>query len=212
VRRALEKVKKLEQKRRERGEEKEPRVSTTDPDAQVMKMSDGGFRPAFNVQFATDTASQVIVGVSVTTSGNDQGQLLPMIEQLEDRLGLAPTDVLVDGGYVNRHDFDELAGRTTIYAPVPKPKDPTIDPHQPRPSDSDTVAEWRRRMKSKKAKEIYKERAATAECVNAHARNRGLWRFLVRGVEKTTAVAFLHAIAQNMCRTMAFGLLSQSDA
>ena len=40
----------------------EARASSTDPDATVMKMADGGFRPAYNVQFATDTQSQVIVG------------------------------------------------------------------------------------------------------------------------------------------------------
>ena len=45
------------------------RVSTTDPEATVMKMADGGFRPAYNVQFSTDTALRIIVGMEVSTSG-----------------------------------------------------------------------------------------------------------------------------------------------
>jgi len=52
-----------------------PRVSTTDPDARVIKIPDGGFRPACNAQLArtTDTA-RAIVGVRVTNRGSDQGQ------------------------------------------------------------------------------------------------------------------------------------------
>jgi hypothetical protein len=45
--------------------EKEPRASTTDAQARVMKMADGGFRPAYSVQFATDTKSTAIAGVPV---------------------------------------------------------------------------------------------------------------------------------------------------
>src|ERR1700730_13263870 len=45
------------------------RASTTDPEARFMKMADGGFRPALNVQLATTTDSQVITGVEVTNSG-----------------------------------------------------------------------------------------------------------------------------------------------
>ena len=40
-------------KKRNGGKAEEARASTTDAEARVMKMGDGGFRPAFNVQFAT---------------------------------------------------------------------------------------------------------------------------------------------------------------
>jgi len=76
-----------------------PRVSTTDPAARVRKMPDGGFRPAFNVQLATTTdAARAIVGVSVTNRGSDQGHAAPMLEQIEARTGVGPTELLVDGG------------------------------------------------------------------------------------------------------------------
>src|SRR5208283_5456533 len=55
----------------EKEAEKEPRASTTDAEARVMKMADGGFRPAYNVQFASDTTSGAIAGVAVDNSGSD---------------------------------------------------------------------------------------------------------------------------------------------
>ena len=59
------------------------------------------FRPAFNVQLATTTdAARAIVGVSVTNRGSDQGQATPMLEPIEARTGVRPTELLVDAGMV----------------------------------------------------------------------------------------------------------------
>ena len=130
-----------------------------------------------------------------------------MMDQLKERYGVVPGEVLVDGGYSGHSNIDALAGKTTVYSPVPQPKDPSVDPHAPKKSDSPSVAAWRRRMATERAKKIYKERAATAECVNAQSRNRGLQRFLVRGLEKVHAVALLYALAHNLSRMAAYGLL-----
>jgi transposase len=186
-------------------ETKEARVSTTDPQATVMKMADGGFRPAYNVEYATICAGQVIVGVDVVTVGSDQGQLPPMLDQIEERFEQRPNEVLVDGGFANREDIEavQAGGQCQVYAPVSKPKKATVDRHEPKATDSAEVAEWRRRMGTKKAKKIYKERAATAECVNAQTRNRGLGQFMVRGLEKVKSVATWFAIAHNMARSFA---------
>jgi transposase len=177
------------------------RVSTTDPEARVMKMGDGGFRPAFNVQLATDTQTQIITGVDVTNSGGDQGKLAPMVEQHEERYQERPKEMLVDGGFTKKQDIEtvEQAG-TTVYAPVQASKDPERDPHTPRADDTPKVAEWRQRMATPEAKQIYKERASTAECVNAHARNRGLYQFRVRGLAKVKAVVLLYVLAHNLMR------------
>ena len=210
VGRALKRVKDLEKEKTTTKEKEGVRASTTDPDARVMKMGDGGFRPAFNVQMSTDAGSQVIVGVDVSDAGTDQGELLPMMDQLKERYGVVPGEVLVDGGYSGHSNIDALAGKTTVYSPVPQPKDPSVDPHAPKKSDSPSVAAWRRRMATERAKTIYKERAATAECVNAQSRNRGLQRFLVRGLEKVHAVALLYALAHNLSRMAAYGLLGGS--
>jgi hypothetical protein len=68
----------------------EARVSTTDPEARVMKMPDGGFRPAYNVQLATDVSSGIVLGVSVINDGTDQGEALPMVDQVVQRTGRVP--------------------------------------------------------------------------------------------------------------------------
>jgi hypothetical protein len=185
---------------------REPRVSSTDPEARVMHMPDGGFRPAFNVQLATDTDSQVIVGVSISTRGSDQGEALPMEAQVLKRTGQHPGAYLMDGGYVKRDDITALeqAG-VTVYAPLRPPRTATSgrEATSPRPDDSPEMVSWRERMGTDQAKEIYKQRAATAECVNAQCRRRGVQQFRVRGVAATLSVMLLVAISHNLLRWIA---------
>ena len=182
--------------------EPEPRASTTDAEARVMKMADGGFRPAYNVQFASDTKSGAIAGVSVDNVGSDMGKMAPMNDALAARYGCRPDQHLADGGFAKLEDIDALtqAGVET-YVPVPSPRDPNRDRHAPLDDDSPAIAAWRQRMGTDAAKTIYKQRAATAECANAQARNRGMTQFLVRGIDTVKAVAFLHALTHNMVCT-----------
>jgi len=205
VQKALEHLPEMEARKKPKEREK-TRVSTTDAEATVMKMADGGYRPAYNVQLATDTASQIITGVDVVTTGGDQGQLAPMVDQHEERYEQVPEAMLVDGGFVKKEAIERVSppeGGTVIYAPVMKPKDPKRDPHAPCEDDSPAVAEWRVRMGTPEAKEIYKERAATAECVNAIARNRNLQQFRVRGRTKVRTVALWYALVHNVMRAVA---------
>jgi len=202
IKKALERLPELEA-RKMPGSKDQARCSTTDAEATVMKMADGGFRPAYNVQFATDTSSQVIVGVDVITTGSDAGQMAPMVDRVEDRSGKVPPEWLADGGFAQHDQIEAVSQRETgctVYAPVPKPKDPKVDRHAPKPSDGAAVAAWRRRMATDAAKEIYKERASTAECVNALTRGRGLILLLVRGVVKVKAIALWQALAHNLLR------------
>ena len=208
---ALDRMPQLEAIKRRNGGKSEARASSTDAQASVMKMADGGFRPAYNTQFASDCHTQVIVGVEVSTSGSDMAQLAPMVQQVEQRLGRLAAQWLVDGGYPAHEQIDAVADKTEVYAPVPEPraqkddedKDTAQDKHQPKPDDSPAVAKWRERMASDEAKALYKLRAATAECVNAQARNRGLQRMPVRGRAKVRCVALLFALAHNLMRTVA---------
>lgn len=202
LRQALARLPELEAKKKP-DERDQARASGTDPEATVMKMADGGYRPAYNVQFSTDTDSQVIVGVDVLTTGSDMGQITPMLEQVHDRHGTYPAEALADGGFAALADIGAARAaprETTVYVPVPKPRDAKRDRYEPLPGDSAAVAAWRKRMKTDEAKAIYKERASTAECVNAQTRNRGLLRLLVRGLRKVKAVALWQAIAHNVLR------------
>ena len=166
-----------------------------------MKGPDGGFRPSYNVQLATDVETQCVVAVSVTNQGTDQGLLEPMLDRLRERYDRCPPEMLVDGGFATLDGIQAAAeSGSQLYAPVKPPKNPKNDPYRPRRSDSPAVAEWRARMATPEAKEIYKQRAATAECVNAHARNRGLRQFPVRGMLKAKAIVLWHALAHNLLR------------
>jgi transposase len=182
------------------------RVSTTDPEATVMKMADGGYRPAYNVQLSTACHGQVIVGVDVVQEGTDQGQLPPMLDQIEKRFEKRPKEALVDGGFASHEVIAKVQKGEQgckVYAPVPAPKKEGVDRHEPKAKDSEEVAEWRVRMGTEEAKEIYKQRAATAECVNAQARQRGLIQLVVRGLQKVKAIALWFATAHNVARRFA---------
>jgi transposase len=179
----------------------EPRVSTTDPEARVMKMPDGGYRPAYNVQLATDVASRFIVGVDVTNEGADSAQLLPMLRKLEGQFGRLPNDYLVDGGFGTLRSIDgaEKLG-VKVYAPVPPSRRPGADRYARKYADTDRTFRWRRRMSHANAKRVYRQRAATAETVNADLRNRTMSCFTVRGRAKVRAVALLAALTYNLLR------------
>jgi transposase len=205
---ALEQLPEVAAAKKRNGSKAEARASTTDADARVMKMGDGGFRPAYNVQFATTCEEQVIVGMDVVNIGSDMAQLAPMVEQVEQRLGRSPDEWLVDGGFPAHEQIDAVADKTELYAPVPEPRakkdeqgnEVEQDKHQPKPDDTEAVAKWRARMASDEAKEIYKQRASTAECANAQARNRGLLQMPVRGLAKVRSVVGLFVLAHNLMR------------
>lgn len=196
-----------ETKKRSGAKDSSIRASSTDAEARVMKMGDGGFHPAFNVQFATTTdEARVIVGVDVTNRGSDMGQSTPMLDQIEERTGQKPTEHLVDGGYPSHDAIDAAAEKeVTLYAPPPKPrKGDTRGPYAPREDDSVAVAAWRQRMSTDEAKGIYRQRAATAETVNADAkRHRGLDKLPVRGLTKVLGCALLFALTYNVLRMIA---------
>jgi hypothetical protein len=196
---------KKNQPKAERNKVSEARVSTTDPECRVMKMPDGGFRPAYNLQLATDEDSQIIVAVAVDTTGSDGGQAPAGLEQVERRTGRLPEAYLMDGNFAKREDVTALERRgVTVYAPTRSPRTTTSGrtKAEPRWDDTPEVAAWRKRMETEEAKEIYKGRAATSECVNAHARRHSLTQLLVRGADKVRSVLLLVAISHNLLRWM----------
>jgi transposase len=187
----------------ERNKITEARVSTTDPKARVMKMSDGGYRPAYNVQLATDVGSGVIVGAGVINQGNDSGQGEIMEAQVLERTGNHPKAYLIDGSYAQRDTITTLTKRQVeVYAPVRPPRTTTSgrERSSPRSDDSEEVIAWRKRMETEEAKSIYKLRAATAEWANAQVRCHGLVRFTVRGLRKVLNVLLMVVITHNLLR------------
>ena len=190
---------------------KAARVSTTDADARVMKMADGGFRPAFNAQLVVDTATQLIAATALNNVGSDMNQMAPMMDDVRQRYGLVPKQWLADGGFAKHEQIQAVAAAgCTPYLPVMAAKNDERDPHTPREGDSPAIAGWRERMASDEARAIYKERGASVECANAQLRRRNLWRFNVRGMVKARAVLLWHALAHNLQRMIALDLVPQT--
>jgi transposase len=185
----------------------EARVSTTDPDVRVMKMGDGGFRPALNIQVASTGDGRAIVGVAVSQQGSDGGLAAPMAEQVVARTGHQPDAYLMDGGLATRDDITTLASQdVTVYAPVEPPRTETSGrtAYDPRPDDSPAVAAWRQRMGTPEGQATYRQRSGIAEWTNAQLRVRhGLQRFTVRGVDRVTSVVLLLAVTHNLLRYLA---------
>lgn len=208
---AIEQVKELrEQKeKRKKGDGEKARCSTTDPDARRMKMGDGGTRPAYNFQFATDGDSRVIVGVKVTNSGSDRGEMTPMHGQVVDCYSVTPEQVLVDSAYATKDDVTtvEQAGTkvvSTVHG-AESMKARGNDPHARQRGDSDEYAAFRQRMSEPQWTERYQQRPSIAEYPNAECRNRGCRLLRVRGLEKVRSVALLYATTFNLLRMINLG-------
>jgi len=96
------------------------RVSTTDPDARVMKQNNNGYGPSYNVQFTTDAKKIVIVSVDVTQDSNDAQQLQPAMQRVEQEAGQAPEQVIADGSYTSRSNIVAMEqNHIDLIGPVP---------------------------------------------------------------------------------------------
>ena len=203
----LPELKKRQEKLARRKSEKEkrrlrePRASTTDAEATVMKMANGGYNPAVNVQLATDPHSRAIVGVEVSGEGNDHHLADPMREQVQRRTGQKVHEHLVDGGYLVKEQIEQAAREgVTMYVPPkpPRKREPGSEYLQ-QPGESAVLTQWRERMGSEQGKQVYRQRAATSEPVNGDLRtHRGLGPMLVRGLKKSKCVALWCALAYNV--------------
>lgn len=201
IREAIEQYPKVHSKKKQNKDQ--TRVSITDVDSRNMHMADGGFRPAYNVQLSADVTSQIVVGVSVSQSGGDHALLIPAVETIQKQQGETPKEVLADGGFANPRAIETLSQapyKCTIYAPPTQYKNKEGEVAAPPKDEGPGAKGWRDRMASDEGKEVYKERAATIECVNALARNRGLQQFNVRGKKKVLATVMLFVLVHNMMR------------
>ena len=156
---------------------------------------------AYNLELTEDTKSGVIVGVALVNKG-DEGQAVPMAEQVEERTRERPQDYLMDGGFASREAITTLERKgITVYAPVSAPRNkPEKERCKLRHGDSTEVVKWRKRMSSDEAKVIYRERASSAEWANAQLRQHGISHFNVRGITNATSVVLLAVIAHNLMR------------
>ena len=213
---AQERMKELEAERERRektnkkevAKQKSPRASTTDADARVMKMADGGWRPAYNTQIVSAPEHQVIVAVDIDTSGSDRGLAQPGIEMVHAE-GYQPSNYLVDGGFTKNEAIEWAhANGIKVWCPPAQTKHGT-DPYAPKKGDGVGVADWRERMKSDDGKAFYRLRCEH-ECINAHARRMGLRQLSLRGKIKARIHLLWFAVAHNMMRFFALHAKAQA--
>jgi transposase len=186
--------------RKDQGQE---RVSTTDPDAQLMRMADGAVRPAYNVQVTS--ACGFVVAIEPTERRNDRGLAPAMVAQVERRCGKPPSRLLADLGAMTAADIVGFAGThpaMEVFSPMPGQKT-TSKPESKaryqrnRAAEPQCLKDWRARMDSEDGQEVYKRRSNT-EHVHARMKNRGFGRMVVRGLRKVHIVCLLHTIAHNL--------------
>jgi transposase len=178
----------------------EPRASTTDAEARVMKMPDGGYRPGYNVQMAMAGSElggpRTVVGVRVTNVGSDMGSVTPMLEEIERRTGALPKVLLADANHA-KHDCIRTCAERGVVALISVPvRSQKAGPN----ADHDAaVSAWRERMQTEEAKRTFRARAGLCELSNAHLKHHhGVAHVLVRGLEKVTCVALLAGLAANL--------------
>jgi transposase len=188
----------------------EARANETDPDVAKMKMPDGGYRQAYNVETVTDVASGLIVTVAVTNQGSDNGQLGVLLEQLHQEQQTRPQVVLVDSGFAALEDVESLEGEQVQVLMPPKNEKQEQkagrDPYARKRRDSAAVAAWRARLGEPAARQLYRRRAPVAEGVHAQQANHGWRRFRLRGLAKALVETLWQALAHNVRRLLAQGV------
>lgn len=182
--------------RKETEKQKEPRASTTDPEVRNLKMADGGFRPAYNVQVVSVAAEQIVVAVEPICVGSDRGQIAVTLDRIASRTGHAPKRYLADGGFTKAEDIERAHSEgIVVYCPPIRTKHGG-DPYAPRPKDGPGALAWRARMASQQGQAVYKLRAL-CECIHARWRNWNI-RLTIRGRSKVKTAMLWHALANNI--------------
>ena len=192
------------------------RASKTDPRARKMKMGDGGYRLAYNIQLATGMTSRVIFGVDVVTT-LDQGTSPYMMARVHNRLKtlgmVPPKSWIADAAYSAKHDV-EMSEKTfpnCLYYAPPKTRK-NIDPKKHLKRDSKAIKKWRDLIGTAQVKILYKLRCSTAEFSNAQMKKRGFRELMVRGIEKVKSSTILNAIVQNIERFFSLSKFSLKTA
>jgi transposase len=176
---------------------KEPRASTTDAQARVMKMADAGFRPAYNVQVTSAAGEQIVVAVEVGNNGSDRGLMRPMLERVRTLIGRYPKRHIADGGFSSGDDIEWAHGQgIEVFCP-PTQSRSGVDPCQPRPADGPGKSAWRARMASEAGQAVYRLRVI-CECIHARWHNWNLLQVPVRGLKKVRAILLLYTFTNNV--------------
>lgn len=108
---ALEELSKIRQSKSDAQEKESARVSLSDPSSRIMKEGHGGYGPNYNVQISTDAKNKIIVGVGVSQSASDSGELMPAVQRVQENLAQTPQQLVTDGGFTTRQNILDCAAK-----------------------------------------------------------------------------------------------------
>lgn len=218
--RRLEKIREakaaLEAEARAKGK-KEPEARAqrnfTDPDSRIMLSSDKAFIQAYNCQAAVEAGSQVIVAADVIQAASDHRQLMPLLEQIEERLGDKPEVASADAGYWVEEELErvEAKGTEALVAPnrIRHSEWRAAQPPRGRiPKGLSRKELMARKLRTKWGREEYGKRKTTVEPVFGQLKGPLDFRqFLLRGHQKVTGEWMLVCTASNILKLFRAGAL-----
>lgn len=171
----------------------------TDPASRIMKRAGGGFDPCYNAQTAVDDAAHIIVAAEVGNNAADVGQLLPMLQAVEDNTGQVPEQALADAGYRSEANFAGLAGSPTelVVALGREGKRCVEVDAQSHPRTAQMAA----KLQTDEGKAAYRRRKWIAEPPNGWIKSvLGFRQFSLRGLHRVQAEFKLVCLALNLRR------------
>lgn len=169
----------------------------TDPESRIMKAS-YGFDQCYNAQLVVDATAQIIVGTDLTACAADNGQLVPLLDQVARTVGVGPTTAVADNGYKGEDNFIALEARQiTPYVSLGREGQgaPTTAPGRP------ATARMAARLVSAEGRATYRRRKAIVEPVIGWIKHvLGFRQFSVRGEAKARGEWTLVCLAVNLKR------------
>jgi len=168
----------------------------TDPESHIMKSS-GSFEQCYNAQLAVDEETQIIVAAGVTNNAADNGQLLRMVDEVEQNMGRRPKQVVADAGYKSEENFKGLHQRD-IDGYIALGREGS---HPVQSNRYPATAGMYSKLSSEQGRAVYRRRKVIVEPVCGWIKQvLGFRSFSLRGLDKVRSEWALVCLALNLRR------------
>ena len=180
----------------------------TDPESQIMKVSNKGWDQCMNAQVAVNE-HQIIVAADVTDEANDKQQVQPMIEQTQQNVVAAGVtekvkEAVADSGFYSEANVAYLQGQGIdpyIATERLKHHEQIAPPRGRCPQGLTPKQRMARKLRTKRGRERYARRKAMVEPVFGQVKHaRGFRQFLLRGKKKMRSEWRLVSLTHNLLK------------
>jgi transposase len=168
----------------------------TDPDSRIMLDGSGAFQQCYNAQIAVDDEAQIIVASLIANTATDVGQLIPVLDRVEETIGVRPRRVLADAGYRSERNFTKLREREIDGYVALGRENKTA-----KSTDLLEATAMKRKLGTQRGRATYKKRKHVVESPFGWIKAaQGFRQFLLRGIDKVSAEWDLICTATNLKR------------